>query len=78
MDGQTAGQLAADLDSVKRALDGAHQMLVSIDVLRASVALEHEVTYSPLRTVLEQAQIGLERVQTELRNAARPRGRGRP
>ena len=72
MDETAASEAAREMEKVHRALYHARELLVSVDQARAALELtDRTPAYSPLRTLVEQAQTSAERVHDALRDAAR-------
>lgn len=70
MDVQLAGEAAREMDKISHALHRSRELVASVDRARAALGLEGRESYSPLRTLVEQAQTSAERVHRVLQDAA--------
>ncbi|MFI5497143.1 hypothetical protein [Actinoplanes sp. NPDC051859] len=61
------GEMARDLEQVCRALHFASQHFAGVDQADSARQLEERVSYSPLRTLVEQAHETAQRVILDLR-----------
>ena len=66
-----SGELAREMERVNRALELARVHVAGLDQAESARGLADRVTYSPLRTLLEQAEVSAERVTTYLRAQTR-------
>lgn len=71
MSPEQAGEVAQEMGTVHTALHFAGQLVQAVDGQRAALDRVEVPQYSPLRTLVEQAQVAAERVQQALREAAR-------
>lgn len=63
-----SGEMAREMERVCRALGAAHQHLAGEDQADSARQLKERIAYSPLRTLIEQAQQSAERVMSHLRS----------
>jgi hypothetical protein len=66
-----AGEMARERERVSRALGQARTHLAGLDQAESARSLREKVAYSPLRTVLEQAEVAAQRVGEYLREQSR-------
>ena len=71
MDIDLAGEAALEMEKVAHALHHAHALVVAVDRARAALELRDSEWYSPLRTLVELAQVSAGRVQEVLEGASR-------
>jgi len=65
-----AGEMSREMERVCRALEHARLHVVALDQADTARALAETAAYSPLRTLLEQAEISAARVTSYLRRQA--------
>lgn len=66
-----SGEMAREMERVNRALAVARILVIGLDQAQNARALSPRVTHSPLRTLLEQAEIAAEHVTDYLREESR-------
>jgi hypothetical protein len=66
-----AGEMAREMERVNRALESARVHVAGLDQADDARGLNDRVTYSPLRTLLEQAEASAGRVTDYLRAQSR-------
>lgn len=65
-----AGEMAAEMERVNRALEAARVHVAGLDQADNARSLSRRVEHSPLRTLLEQAETAAARVSGYLREQA--------
>ncbi|MCW2567371.1 MAG: hypothetical protein JWN54_1468 [Mycobacterium sp.] len=66
-----AGEMAREMERVSRALRHARTHIAGLDQAESARSMSEKIAYSPLRTVLEQAEAAAERVGEYLREQSR-------
>jgi hypothetical protein len=70
MDRMGSGEAAREMERVLRALMYAGLLVRALDQQQAAISLDDNVPYSPLRTLVEQAETSATSVLTHLRAEA--------
>lgn len=66
-----SGEMAREMERVNRALTAARIHVAGLDQAADARSLSHQVSHSPLRTLLEQAEQAAEWVTQYLRDNSR-------